>query len=130
MNRFRTLSFAPVLLAGALVAVGPRPLSAQAVDILSVNVKAVAEGYRSSKLIGKPVTNDKNQRIGTIDDIIIAKDRVLYAILQVGGFLGMGGRLIAVPFDDLQFDPADNKIVLPGATREELVKVPEFKFPA
>jgi len=49
------------------------------------------------------------------------------AVLQVGAFLGLGGRLVAVPYESLIIDERGEKIVLPGATREELNKLLEFK---
>jgi hypothetical protein len=54
----------------------------------------------------------------------------LFAILQVGGFLGMGGHLVAVPYDSLVIDEEGRAIRLPGASREELKKLPEIKFPS
>ena len=83
---------------------------------------------RASRLIGSYVYNDESEDIGLIDDLIIgADDRVEFAILSVGGFLGLGAHLVAVEFDSLETDDA-GRIVLPGATREELERLPEFKY--
>jgi len=101
MGKTYKASIIVALLVPVLVAASPLPALAQAVDLVTVDVKAVARGYRTSQLVGRDVVNDKNERIGTIDDIIIGCDRVLYAVLQVGGFLGVGGRLVAVPFQNL-----------------------------
>jgi hypothetical protein len=122
--------FAAILAVGAAVlfAECPLPGQAQVVDVLVVDVAAVAKGHRASKLIGSGVTNDQNERIGTIDDIIISRDRVLFAVLQVGGFLGIGARLVAVPYQGLVIDETGGKITLPGATRDELKKLPEFRY--
>jgi hypothetical protein len=119
------------MLGGALffAADHPRPALSQAgVALMQVDVTVVAKGWRASKLAGTNVENDKNEKIGTLDDVVISKDRVLFAILQVGGFLGVGGRLVAVSFESLQIDDAGKKIVLPGASRDELKKLPEFKY--
>jgi hypothetical protein len=119
---------------GSLVAFGllvarPEPVLSQAVQLVKVDLSVVVNGYRASKLTGKSVINDKNESIGKLDDIIIAPDnRVLFAVLQVGSFLGMGGRLVAVPFASLVINDADGKIVLPGATRDELTRLAEFKY--
>src|SRR5258708_32031427 len=65
----------------------------QDVEIVVVDVGTVAGGYRVSELMRSTVVNDRGERIGTIDDFIIGgDDRVLFAVLQVGGFLGLGGR--------------------------------------
>jgi hypothetical protein len=103
----------------------------QDVEIVVVDVGTVAGGYRVSELMRSTVVNDRGERIGTIDDFIIGgDDRVLFAVLQVGGFLGLGGRLVAVPYDSLLLaDTAGKpKIVLPGATREALEQLPEFAY--
>jgi hypothetical protein len=84
--------------------------------------------YRASKLIGSSVVNDQNEKVGTIEDIIIGRDKVLYAVLQVGGFLHIGGRMVAVPFQSLVLDDNGTKVKLPGATQEALKKLPEFKY--
>jgi hypothetical protein len=113
-----------------LAAADPRPvLSQAAVALVQVDVRAVAAGYRASKLIGTTVYNDKDDKIGSLDDLIVGKDKkVLFAVLQVGGFLRMGGHLIAVPVDELQIDDQGKKITLPGASQDELKKLPEFKY--
>jgi sporulation protein YlmC with PRC-barrel domain len=92
----------------------------------------VAKGYRVSKLIGSSVINDKSEKIGTVDDVIADKDKkqLNFAVLQVGGFLGLGGRLVAVPYDSLVIDDTGQKITLPGATKDELKKLSEFNYPA
>jgi hypothetical protein len=53
---------------------------------------------------------------------------VLFAIIQVGGFLGLGSRLIAVPYTSLQISDDGRRIVLPGATKQRLEQLPEFKY--
>lgn len=99
-----------------------------AVDILVVDVAKVASGYRVSKLSGKAVQNDKNEKIGSIDDFVVGQDKVLFAILQVGGFLGLGGKLISVPYSHLQISDNGDKIVMSSAAKEDLKKMPEFKY--
>jgi hypothetical protein len=103
----------------------------QDIEIVVVDVEAVAGGFRVSELMRSTVVNDSDERIGSIDDFIIgADDRVLFAVLQVGGFLGLGGRLVAIPWDSfvLADDGGKLKIVLPGATREALKQLPEFTY--
>jgi ribosomal 30S subunit maturation factor RimM len=111
-----------------LVSSLPLPALSQGVQLVVVDVHAVAEGYRASKLIGSSVVNDQNEKIGTIEDIIIGKDKVLFAVLQVGGFLHIGGHMVAVPFQSLVLDETGSKIKLPGATQEALKNLSEFKY--
>jgi sporulation protein YlmC with PRC-barrel domain len=102
---------------------------AQTVQLVAVDVKAVGEGYRASKLLGTKVENEKNEKIGTLDDLVITMDRKLFAVLQVGGFLGLGGHLIAVPYESLAIDDHGRKITLPGASKDAVHKLPEFQYP-
>jgi hypothetical protein len=126
----------PILAVMAAIALGlmvsyPKPAFPQPVQLVKVDVAVVAKGYRTSKLIGSNVQNDKNERIGKIDDIIIGQgDRALFAVLQVGGFLGVGKRLVAVPYQSLVIDEAKKTITIPGASRDELKNLGEFKYRA
>jgi sporulation protein YlmC with PRC-barrel domain len=99
----------------------------QTISSVRVDVQKLATGYRSSKIVGSPVMNDNNEKIGTVDDLIVSRDdRVLFSVLSVGGFLGLGTHLVAVPYTTLQI--GDRGIVLPGATKEALKAMPEFKY--
>ncbi len=91
---------------------------------------AIAAGQRASKLIGATVRNEQEESIGTVDDLIITRDdRVPVAVLSVGGFLGMGARLVAVPFERLTIDK-EGKVMLSGATRDSLRALAAFEYPA
>jgi hypothetical protein len=106
------------------------PAISQGVALVKVDVSILGKGYRASKLIGTGVTNDKNEKIGSLDDLVVDKSRVLFAVLQVGGFLGIGSRLVAVPAESLVIDDAGRKITLPGATKDQLNNLGEFKYPS
>jgi hypothetical protein len=65
--------------------------------------------------------------IGKIDDLLVSPDgKEPFAVLSVGGFLGMGSHLVVVPFNNLSI--VDKKLMLPGGTREGLKMLPEFKY--
>lgn len=100
----------------------------QAITEKRTDVVQLASGYRASKLAGADVYNRNKDNIGTLDDLIVSPggDRGTYAILSVGGFLGMGKHLIAVPFNDLQIN--NRRVVLPDATKKSLEALPEFKY--
>jgi hypothetical protein len=115
--------------AAILIPVVPQVAHSQAVHIIEVDVNNVAQGYRASKLMGHDVINDRNEDVGEINDIIIGSDKkTLFAVLEVGGFLGLGGKLIAVSFDQLNLNPAGTKVTLPGASKEALRALPIFKY--
>jgi sporulation protein YlmC with PRC-barrel domain len=113
------------------LAAGPA-LPQAGVQLVKVDLSVVAKGYRMSKLIGSSVINDKNEKIGTVDDVIADKDKkqLSFAVLQVGGFLGVGGHLVAVPYDSLVIDDTGQKITLPGASKDELKKLSQFNYQA
>jgi sporulation protein YlmC with PRC-barrel domain len=99
----------------------------QTVQLTKVDVIKVATGYRASKVIGASVVNEANDTVGKVDDIIIGQDgKTPFVVLSVGGFLGMGTKLIVLPYEQLK--ATENKIVLPGATKEALKDLPEFKY--
>ncbi len=99
----------------------------QTVELVKVDVQKLAAGYRASKVIGSSVVNDANETIGKIDDLLVSLDgKQPYAVLSIGGFLGLGTRLVVVPYDTLKF--TGNKVMLPGGTKEGLKTLPEFKY--
>jgi len=60
--------------------------------------------FRASKLVGSNVYNQGGQTIGSVDDLLIGSDgKISQAVVSVGGFLGIGGKLVAVPFDQFKF---------------------------
>jgi len=97
--------------------------------LLAVNVEVVATtGYRASKLLGGDVYNDQDEKIGKVDDFIVGSDsKVSVAVISVGGFLGMGARLVAVPAALFRSDEK-GRTILSGATRDQLKALPEFRY--
>jgi len=60
--------------------------------------------WRTSKVVGLSVYNDNDQSIGSINDLLTDKSGNIKAVvLGVGGFLGVGAHLVAVPFDKVKF---------------------------
>jgi hypothetical protein len=99
----------------------------QTVGIEKVDAHQLSAGYRASKVIGSSVLNAADESIGTIDDILVSADgKEPFAVISVGGFLGMGGRLIVVRYDSL--DLASDRVILKGGTKESLKALPEFNY--
>lgn len=91
------------------------------------SLKVVALGYRASNLIKAPIYNVDGHKIGKVVDIIVTQEAaVSYFIVDVGGFLGIGSKRIAVPAH--AFKIVDKKVVLPGVTADDLKKLPAFHF--
>lgn len=88
--------------------------------------------WRLSELEGTEVRTPGGDDLGEIHGLAIdSNGRVNYAVLSVGGFLGMGERLVPVPWDALKFsmagDDGDEKVITLSATKEQLAKAPEFE---
>jgi sporulation protein YlmC with PRC-barrel domain len=88
----------------------------------------LSKGWSATKqIIGKDVYNDKNEKVGVVNDLIIAPDKaVSYAIIGAGGFLGMGEHDVAIRVNN--FKLAEGKITLPGATKEAVKAMPAFEY--
>jgi len=60
--------------------------------------------WRTSKVVGLNVYNDNNESLGSINDLLTDKSgNIKAAVISVGGFLGVGTHLVAVPFDKIKF---------------------------
>jgi sporulation protein YlmC with PRC-barrel domain len=78
---------------------------------------------RASKLIGTSVKNNANETIGEVNEVVLAKDgKVAAVIIGVGGFLGIGEREVAVNFDALQHRMDNNNLVLSMNTTKDALK--------
>ena len=87
----------------------------------------VAPGYRATKLLHQDVYNDKGEKIGKVDDLVVSPDGTLStAIVNVGGFLGLGKHLVAIPVRN--FAHVAPKAVLPNASKEQLKALPKFEY--
>ncbi len=104
--------------------------SMESTELTKLDVQKLSTGYRSSKIIGSNIVNDADETIGKVDDLIVnpSDNKSAYVIISVGGWLGMGSHLIALPYDSLRI--THSKITLPKATKEGLKNLPEFTFNA
>ena len=89
--------------------------------------------WRSSKLVGASVYGPDNKSIGSIDDLIVdQKGAIKAAVIGVGGFLGVGQKDVAVPFEALQIQRKQNsssidKITV-SYTKDQLSNAPKFAY--
>jgi hypothetical protein len=87
---------------------------------------------RASKIVGSSVYNDHDEKIGSIDDLVIGSDRTLNAVVSVGGFLGLGSKMVEVPFNKLEFGntkgSTDNRVVIPGVNKDALNAMPDYHY--
>jgi len=81
----------------------------------------------ASTLKGDKVVNLQGEDLGKIEDLMIdlERGRVAYAVLSFGGFLGLGDKLFAIPWEALAVDTAEKRIVL-NVDKELLKRAPGF----
>ncbi|HZL32321.1 MAG TPA: PRC-barrel domain-containing protein [Pseudolabrys sp.] len=89
--------------------------------------------WRGSKLIGATVYGPDNKSIGDINDVLIANDGKINAVvIGVGGFLGVGEKSVAIPFDKLQVsrkaDSSAIEKVTVSYSKDELKNAPKFAY--
>lgn len=88
--------------------------------------------WKATDLKGTAVTTPTGQKLGDIQELAIdSNGRVNYATVSVGGFLGMGDRVVAVPWDSFVFSlggaKGDEKVITLASTKKQLELAPEFK---
>ncbi len=127
-----------LLLAALLTLTGPAMAQQSAPSIpgvvattnnpnLSVSAVRLESGQRLTQVISASVFNDGGERIGEVDDLVMTgDDKVTVAIIAIGGFMGLGAKLIAVPYQQLKRD--GERLVLPGVTRDALEAMPNFSY--
>jgi sporulation protein YlmC with PRC-barrel domain len=91
-------------------------------------VEAVAVGWSARKqIIGHDVYNEGGEKVGKVDDLIVTPDNaVSFAIVGVGGFVGVRRHHVAIPVSLLT--PHAGDFVLAGATKEAIKALPAFQY--
>lgn len=81
----------------------------------------------ADKVEGTPVVNPEGENLGHISEIMIDKGsgKVAYAVLKYGSFIGLGGKLFAVPWEVLKFDTRHDGYVV-DIPEERLKNAPSF----
>lgn len=81
----------------------------------------------ASSIIGDKVHDNNDQPMGKIEDIMIdiTTGKIDYVVVEFGGFLGIGNKYFAVPFNMLQVDPGKKMFVFKG-NKEMIEKAPGF----
>jgi sporulation protein YlmC with PRC-barrel domain len=120
-----------VAIVSLVIAAGAADSAAQTAGstlISKEQLREVSTGWSAKKqILGKDVYNEAGEKVGDINDLIVAPSRAFaYAIVGVGGFLGMGEHNVAVPVSKLKQQMG--KIVLSGATKEALKAAPKFEY--
>jgi len=78
------------------------------------------------RLMGKNVYNEKDEKIGAIEDVVLTPEgKASNLVIGAGGFLGMGEHNVAIPFDKVS--KTGDKLMLTGYTKDQLKELPEVK---
>ena len=77
-----------------------------------------------SALVGQAVYSEQDENIGSLTEIVMQDDQI-YGVMSVGGFLGIGARDVAVPFDRIDF--RNQRITLQGLTKQQLEDMPQYQ---
>lgn len=126
------LLLAALLLAGSLLAPGLALAQVAGgtttVDTAVIESTRLAMGWSVKKtLMGKTIYNEAGQKVGKVEDLIIAPDRNLsYVIVGAGGFIGIGRHDVAIPVTQIQ-DQA-GRLVMAGATKALIKDMPTFTY--
>lgn len=81
------------------------------------------------KLGGQDVVDDKGDTIGTVENFLVSDPgNVQYAIISIGGFLGIGDKLVAVPTKHLQMNQDKGNVTLKHVSRKDLENAPAFEY--
>jgi hypothetical protein len=130
MRRLALIAFCAIAGLAPIRNVAAQVVGETTLGVTVEEMKLVVLGWSVKRqLLGKDVHNDKNQDIGDIRDVIVSpKKTASWAIIGVGGFLGLGEKLVAIPMDQLAL--TNGKLILKGATKEALKAMPEFRYVA
>jgi sporulation protein YlmC with PRC-barrel domain len=81
----------------------------------------------ATAVIGDSVVNRAGENLGKIEELMLdlEKGRIAYAVLSFGGFMGMGEKLFAIPFEALRLDPSREHFTL-DVDKDKLKNAPGF----
>jgi hypothetical protein len=77
------------------------------------------------QVLGSRVFNAEGQEVGAIEDLVLDQNQIAYAVVSVGGLLGLGEKRVAVPLDDLQLGEGETYL-MSSATQDQLEQMPEY----
>jgi hypothetical protein len=128
MKGFHRAVLAAAVLAATAGSAYAQVAGTQPLGVTVAQSQALLQGWSAKKaILGKPVYNDANEKIGSIFDLVIAPDASLSAaVISTGGFLGVKTHNVAVPIG--AFEIRDGNFYLAGATKDALKATPAFEY--
>lgn len=80
-------------------------------------------------LIGKTVYGTGDEKLGTVDDVLLdSTGKATQLVISAGGFMGIGDRKVAVDYNDAQWNSAKEELMISGLTAEQIKTMPEFEM--
>jgi len=108
------------LLQSAPVSLQPKAIKAPSITVLG--------SRQAQSVLGKEVRTSVDESMGRIVDVVVDREgRVRAAVIDFGGFLGVGSRKIAVDWKALRFDGSKPDLVTSQLTRDQVKAAPEYK---
>src|SRR5919198_3704423 len=128
MKRIILLTLGSMALVAATGSASAQVAGERRIGVAVEEMKDIALGWSAKKqVLGEPVYNEDNKKVGTIDDLIITPDKAIsYAIVGAGGFIGVGKHDVAIPITQLQYQ--NGKFILPGATKDTIKALQKFEY--
>lgn len=114
-----------LVLAGSAYAADPDSLQPTPTEAAAAMERTGAE-----HLIGKDVVGSTDEEIGTVKDVILdpQSGKARQLVVTSGGFLGIGGKLVAVDYNDAELDERARKVMIPGLSRAQVQAMREFTY--
>jgi sporulation protein YlmC with PRC-barrel domain len=93
----------------------------------SIKSTAMCPVVSASKIIGEAVINHQKESLGKVHELVIDTElgSVAYVVLSFGGFMGMGNKLFAIPWQAFEFSATEYKLIL-NVNKEKLKDAPGF----
>lgn len=128
MKQMTLLALASITLIAAAGSASAQVAGKTTIGVAVEEMQDIVVGWSAKKqVLGETVYNEKEEKVGTIDDLIIRPDKAIsYAIVGAGGFAGLGKHDVAIPIHQLK--QLNGKFVLAGATKDTIKALPEFEY--
>ena len=129
MKRLRVTALSCIIPLGSGGSVTAQIAGSTRLGVAVEEIRVVAAGWSAKKqILRQPVYNEQTQKVGIIDDLIVAPDTtVSFVIIGAGGFVGVGRHDVAIPVNQLK-QQDDGKFILAGATKEAIKALPKFEY--
>lgn len=128
MRNIVSLSLTAALLSAglALIPAAQAADSSQTGTPLTGRKGSFSNATNASDIIGKTAYSSAGESIGSINDLLVDNHgRVQAAVVDVGGFLGMGSHTVAIDWNQLKINPSNDRVTV-GMSKDQLRSAPEY----